>query len=111
MHSLETAVLDQGLARADVDVFVLKDRLHGLFSHYGQVLRLDLVRADQGSNQRVMCFVRMSTPEQEQAVVDALGLGRFGGDLVMVLALNRSQPASPIWPCRAASDLGQAPRR
>lgn len=75
-----------------VDVFALKDRLHALFSRYGQVLRLDLVRADQGNAQRVMCFLRMSTPEQEQAVVDALGMGRFGGDLVMVVSL---QPPAP----------------
>ncbi len=75
-----------------LDVFAFKDRLHALFSRYGRVLRLDLVRADQGQERRVMCFLRMSTPLEEQAVVDALGLGRFGGDLVMVLPLHEAQP-------------------
>lgn len=77
------------------DVFALKDRLHELFARYGEVSRLDLVRADQGPSRRVMCFLRMCTPEQEQALVEALGLGRFGGDLVMVLALEPGPAAVP----------------
>lgn len=96
MHSLDSLIFD--VARtAQFDVFALKDRLHGLFSAYGQVLRLDLVRADQAQVGRIMCFLRMGSPEQEQAVVDALGLGRFGGDLVMVLVLQPAQAASSTW--------------
>lgn len=69
------------------DAFATQDRLQALFSCFGQVRRLDLVRTDQGQGQapRLMCFLQMSSPDEEEAVVDALGLGRFGGDLVMVL--------------------------
>lgn len=70
------------------DIFVLRDQLHALFAHYGEVVRLDLVRADQGAVQRVLCFLRMGSSEQEQALVDALGMGRFGGDLVLVITLG-----------------------
>jgi hypothetical protein len=90
------------------DVFVIKDRLHILFSCFGLVRRLDLVRTGQGQSPRLMCFLRMSSPDEEQAVVDALGLGRFGGDLVMVLgphgapcerlAGSEALPAASAWP-------------
>lgn len=96
MHSLDSLIFDEART-AQPDVFVLKDRLQGLFSRYGQVARLDLVRADQGQVGRIMCFLRMGTPEQEQAVVDALGMGRFGGDLVMVLMLQPAQTAAAPW--------------
>lgn len=100
MHPLDSLIDSHSSDLAQRDVFALKDRLHDLFSRYGQVQRLDLVRADQGTARRVMCFLRMSTPEQEQAVVDALGMGRFGGDLVMVLGLQE-----PPEPWQAGRDL------
>ena len=102
MHSLDSLIY--GEAPVHLDVFALKDRLQGLFSRYGQVSRLDLVHADQGRGLRIMCFLRMSTPEQEQAVVDALGMGRFGGDLVMVLALGEPLPQA-AWPATAPPAL------
>ncbi len=86
-----------GDTSAASDIFALKDRLHGVFSRYGEVSRLDLVRADQGPSPRVMCFLRMHTPQQEQALVEALGMGRFGGDLVMVLALEAATEPEPVW--------------
>lgn len=101
MHSLDFLI--DGEAPVYVDVFTLKDRLQGLFSCYGQVSRLDLVHADHGQGGRIMCFLRMSTPEQEQAVVDALGMGRFGGDLVMVLALGEGLPQAWAAAAPAAS--------
>ena len=94
MHFLDSLIDGDSSDLVQRDVFALKDRLHALFSRYGEVLRLDLVRADEGAARRVMCFLRMGTPQQEQAVVDALGMGRFGGDLVMVLVL---QPAPQPW--------------
>jgi hypothetical protein len=92
-----------GDAGAAPDVFALKDRLHDLFSRYGEVARLDLVGADQGSSRRVMCFLRMRTAQQEQALVEALGLGRFGGDLVMVLALDSDAAAGLTWTASPAA--------
>lgn len=103
MHFIEQLIpSDPAMADAP-DIFALRDRLHTLFSGYGEVLRLDLVRADQGQARRVMCFLRMSREEEEQALVHALGMGRFGGDLVMVLALEPQPAAASPW-------RGAAPR-
>lgn len=96
MQPLDSLIFDEA-STAPCDIFALQDRLQHVFSRYGQVERLDLVRADQGPVGRVMCFLRMGTPEQEQAVVEALGMGRFGGDLVMVLVLQPAEPASQAW--------------
>lgn len=100
MHFLEAESLNPGPSAPEPDLFAFKHRLHTLLSGYGQVLRLHVVRADQGADRRVMCFLRMGTPEQEQAVVDALGMGRFGGDLVMVVAW----PGGPFVPPAAGAD-------
>jgi len=74
------------------DVFAIKDRLQVLFSCFGRVQRLDLVRTHQGQSSRFMCFLRMGCPAEEQAVAQALGMGRFGGDLVMVLTPQGTLP-------------------
>jgi len=94
MHAIDPLIPQDEACATDLDIFALRDHLHALFSGYGQVRRLDLVRADEGRARRVMCFLRMSRPEDEQAVARALGMGRFGGDLVMVVALDH-EPAPP----------------
>ncbi len=90
--------MDRAHEALPTDIFALRDRLHALFSRYGRVQRLDLVRADQGQRQRAMCFLRMATPHEEQTVAQSLGLGRFGGDLVMVVALDEAHRSqNPAW--------------
>ena len=100
MHGIHTLITGVGTDSVSPHVLTLHDQLHALFSRYGQVQRLDLVRADQGQARRVMCFLRMASESQEQALVSALGMGRFGGDLVWVLALDTAGLALP-WPVHA----------
>lgn len=85
MHAQPLSPSDCVALLAQADAPLLRERLHALLSAHGQVCRLDLVHTDQGQMGRVLCFVRMSSTQEEQAVARALGLGRFGGDLVMVL--------------------------
>jgi hypothetical protein len=82
---------------AGEDVFVLRDRLQALFALHGRVRRLDLVRADQGGQRRFLCFVRMASAQEDDAVAQALGLGRFGGDLVMLIAPDEPSVINPPW--------------
>ena len=97
MHGIHTLTSGVGTESGGPHALTLHDQLHAFFSRYGQVQRLDLVRADQGQARRVMCFMRMASESQEQALVSALGMGRFGGDLVWVLALDAAGLALP-WP-------------
>lgn len=77
--------------------FDLQDRLHALFSEHGQVRRLDLIRADQAGRRRFLVFVRMRTAQEDDAVALALGLGRFGGDLVMLISPDEDDEINPPW--------------
>lgn len=96
MQFIDQLIPDDSVLAGKPDIFALRDRLHTLFSRYGEVRRLDLVRADQGQARRIMCFLRMGSEQEEQALVSALGMGRFGGDLVLVLALDpEGAPAAP----------------
>ena len=101
MHGIHTLTPGAETGSGSPHALTLHDQLHALFSRYRQVQRLDLVRAaDQGQNRRVMCFLRMASESQEQALASALGMGRFGGDLVWVLALDAAGLALP-WPVHA----------
>jgi hypothetical protein len=79
------------------DTFDLRERLYLLFSEHGQVHRLELLRADQNGQRRFLCFVRMRNEQENQALAQALGLGRFGGDLVMLIAPDADSPINPPW--------------
>jgi hypothetical protein len=79
------------------DISIWRDRLHALFSEHGHVSRLDLVRADQAGQRRSLCFLRMASEEEDSAVALALGLGRFGGDLVMLISPDEPALINPPW--------------
>ena len=55
------------------------------------------VGADQAGRGGCLVFVRMKTAQQDHAVACALGLGRFGGDLVMLISLDEDDQINPPW--------------
>lgn len=110
MHFIDQLISGDSSEGGPCDIFALRDRLHALFSRYGEVRRLDLVRADQGQARRIMCFLRMGSEQQEQALVSALGMGRFGGDLVVVLALDPEGAFPAPWQSAAAPQGSAAVR-
>lgn len=75
----------------------LHPNLHSICSRYGSVARLDIMAATQAGRHQALCFLRMDSPEQEQELMCDLGVGRFGGDIVMVVDLLpvRTDPATP----------------
>ncbi|RZJ26018.1 MAG: hypothetical protein EOO54_04355 [Haliea sp.] len=84
------------------DITTLRPALHSLCSRYGSVARLDILAASQAGKRQALCFLRMDSPEEERELMSELGVGRFAGDLVMVVDLHT--PAS----CMQASDLQPA---
>lgn len=70
------------------DIGTLKPALHSLCSRYGSVARLDILAASQAGKRQALCFVRMDSAEEERQLMTELGVGRFAGDLVMIVDLQ-----------------------
>lgn len=69
------------------DVDTLKPAVHAVCSRYGTVQRLDILTSSHEGAQQAICFLRMASAEQERALMRALGVGRFGGEIVFVIDL------------------------
>ncbi len=76
------------------DIHDLRPKLQSLCSDFGSLSRLDILPASQGGKRQALCFLRMDTAEQESRLMNELGVGRFGGDLIVVVDL-KSQDAAP----------------
>jgi hypothetical protein len=70
------------------DITTLRPALHSLCSRYGSVARLDILAASQAGKRQALCFLRMGSADQESQLMHELGVGRFGGDLVVIVDLQ-----------------------
>lgn len=70
----------------------LRSALGELCARFGSVARLNILPATQAGKQQALCFVRMSSPEEERQLMSGLGIGRFGGELVVVVDLQTPGP-------------------
>lgn len=70
------------------DIATLKPALYSLCEKYGRVARLDVLTAIHEGTRQAICFLKMESPEKEQLLMQTLGLGRFGGEIVFVVDLN-----------------------
>ena len=73
------------------DLAGLRTALHDMCSHFGSVRHLTILPANHVGRQQALCFLRMASSEEEARIMTALGIGRFGGELVLVLNLRPSQ--------------------
>jgi hypothetical protein len=76
------------------DIATLRGRLNSLFIHFGAVARLDIIDMVQAGRRQAMCFLRMESADQEKRLARELGLGRFGGDMVVIVDLAMKQAAN-----------------
>lgn len=72
------------------DLATLKPALHAICSRYGSVQRLDILTSTHEGAQQAICFLRMKSAEEESTLMRALGVGRFGGEIVFVIDLQDS---------------------
>lgn len=68
--------------------------MRSLCARFGGISRLDILPASHMGKQQALCFLRMDTPEQEDDIVRELGIGRFGGDLILVVDLGNQEAAN-----------------
>ena len=77
------------------DITDLRPALYTLCSRFGLITRLDVLASSQVGKHQALCFLRMDSEEHEQRLVEELGFGRFGGDLVVVVDLQSGSPSKP----------------
>jgi len=70
------------------DVATLKPALQKLCAKFGKIVRLDILTAMHEGTRQAICFLRLDAPEKEMALMKALGVGRFGEEIVFVVHLN-----------------------
>jgi hypothetical protein len=104
MSSPELAQLD-----GRHDLAGLRAALDSLCSRYGLLRHLTILPANHVGRQQALCFLRMANSKEEERIMAALGIGRFGGELVLVLNLRpelvadtRSQASAVSAPAGAA---------
>lgn len=95
------------------DIHTLRLAMQTLCESFGSITRLDIVAASQAGKRQALCFLRMDSELQEQRLMRELGMGRFGGDLILVVDLQSStgappQPATP--PSESSFYQGLKPR-
>ncbi len=66
----------------------VKRELRSLCAPFGGISRIDVLMASHGSTRQALCFWRMESPEREEEVMCEFGVGRFAGDLVMIVDLE-----------------------
>ena len=70
------------------DIGALRSALLSICSRFGSIARLDILAAGHAGKRQALCFLRMDSAEQEQQLISELGVGRFGGDLVVIVDLH-----------------------
>jgi hypothetical protein len=73
------------------DVATLRPALHTLAGRFGRVMRLDILTTMQERTKQAICFLRLDNPEKEQSLMRTLGVGRFGGEVIIVVDMDASE--------------------
>ena len=77
------------------DITSLRSALSSMCSRFGSISRLDILASNRAGRHQALCFLRMDEPEQEHLLMRELGVGRFGGDLVLVVDLHEPMMGRP----------------
>lgn len=93
------------------DVATLKPELHRLCEKFGEITRLDVLTSMHEGTRQAICFLRLDTPEKEQMLMRALGVGRFGGEIVLVFDLGSADCSQADGPSSQWSAPGKGGRR
>jgi hypothetical protein len=87
-----TSPLDPLKSCADLDN--LRSTLHALCAPFGVVAELEIFLLEQAGRHQAMCFWRMQSEKENTRVMQAWGVGRFGGKLVAVVDLESDELCS-----------------
>lgn len=88
-----TQLLDQ--LKTCVDLDCLRSMLLALCAPFGTVDQLDIFLTDQTEHRQALCFWHMQSPEEDAQLMREWGVGRFGGELVVVVDLASHTRVAP----------------
>ena len=74
----------------------VKREIQLLCARFGSILRIDVLLARRSGTRQAMCFWRMESREREDEVMSEFGVGRFGGDLVVIVDLEPTDVHQPL---------------
>jgi hypothetical protein len=69
------------------DIVSLKTAVQEICAEFGKVTRIDVLTMAEAKKRRALCFLRLESAEQERQLMNALGLPRFGDDVLVVVDL------------------------
>ena len=69
----------------------LRSALQELCSEFGKVTRIDVLTMAEAERRRALCFLRLESAAQERELMSALGVRRFGEDVMVIVDL----PSNP----------------
>lgn len=69
------------------DITSLKSAVQEICTEFGRVTRIDVLTTAEARKRRALCFLRLESPAQERQLMNALGLPRFGDDVLVVVDL------------------------
>jgi hypothetical protein len=67
------------------DAASLRSALQELCTEFGKVTRIDVLTMAEAEKRRALCFLRLESAEQESRLMSALGVNRFGEDVLVVV--------------------------
>ena len=76
----------------------LMPALHGLCSHFGSVEKLVVLTAKHEGTKQAICFLRLASEDQEQALMQSLGVEKFGEEVVIVVDLKPTDQSHEFVP-------------
>jgi hypothetical protein len=66
----------------------LTPALHGLCSRFGSVKKLAILTAKHEGAKQAICFLQLASEAQERALMNSLGVSKFGDEVIIVVDLE-----------------------
>jgi hypothetical protein len=71
----------------------LRTAVSELCGRFGTLRQIDVLTVTEAEHRRALCFLKLDSPAQECEMMTALGITRFGEDLLLVIDLHETPAA------------------
>jgi hypothetical protein len=71
----------------------LRSAVSELCGRFGTLRQIDVLTVTEAEHRRALCFLKLDSPAEESEMMAALGITRFGEDLLLVVDLHEAPAA------------------